>query len=150
MRYEVSAILDRPVIVAEVDIRPCRPEDLPQLEWYGLFRDHRQLFEHTFARHMLGENVILVADLGHFPVGQACIDLVKKHAERTAYIWAVRVFPFLRGLGIGSRLIQAGEAIAREQHCTSAEIGVEKDNPDARRLYERLGYVFAAELQERY
>jgi ribosomal protein S18 acetylase RimI-like enzyme len=150
MPLDARAVLARPVIVAEVEIRPCRAEDLPQLEWYGIFRDHRELFDRAFARHMLGENVMLVADLGLFPVGQAWVDLTKNRGDRSAYIWAVRVFPFLRGLGIGTRLLEASEAIALGHDCRWAEVGVEKDNPDARRLYERLGYTYARELTEQY
>src|SRR5689334_16931184 len=58
MPLHAGSVLARPVIVAEVEIRPCRAEDLPQLEWYGLFGDHRQLFQSAFARHLLGENVM--------------------------------------------------------------------------------------------
>lgn len=128
-----------------VRVRPCVAEDLPLLEWYGLFRDHRAVFREAFARHLAGENVMLVADLRGFPVGQVWIDLVKHRAERVGYVWAVRVFPFLQGLGIGTRLIHAAENVLAERGYRGAELGVEKDNPDARRLYERLGYALVGE-----
>jgi ribosomal protein S18 acetylase RimI-like enzyme len=131
-------------------VRPCVAEDLPMLEWYGLFRDHRELFTDAFARHLAGNNVMLVADLRGFPVGQAWIDLVKHNEERVGYVWAVRVFPFLRGLGIGTHLIDSAERILAERGYRGAELGVEKDNPDARRLYERLGYALVGEAREEY
>lgn len=31
--------------------RLCRQEDLPQLEWYGLYTKHQDIFRETFARH---------------------------------------------------------------------------------------------------
>jgi ribosomal protein S18 acetylase RimI-like enzyme len=137
-------------ICVPVLVRTCVAEDLPLLEWYGLFRDHREHFTEAFARHLAGDNVMLVADLRGFPVGQAWIDLVKHRADRVGYVWAVRVFPFLRGLGIGTQLIQAAECVLAERGYRGAELGVEKDNPDARRLYERLGYGLVGEERAEY
>jgi ribosomal protein S18 acetylase RimI-like enzyme len=137
-------------LLAAIVVRACEPEDLPLLEWYGLFRDHRELFADAFARHLAGENVMLVADLHGFPVGQAWIDLVKHRDERAGYIWAVRVFPFLRRLGIGTHLMHAAETVLGRHGYRCAEVGVEKDNHDARRLYERLGYMLVGDVREEY
>jgi GNAT superfamily N-acetyltransferase len=43
--------------------------------------------------------------------------------------------------GIGTALIRAGEATARKLGQRRVALGVGLDNPDARRLYERLGYT---------
>ena len=48
--------------------------------------------------------------------------------------------PFMRR-GIGTALIRAGEDIARRLGHQQLALGVGLDNPDARRLYERLGYA---------
>jgi ribosomal protein S18 acetylase RimI-like enzyme len=40
--------------------------------------------------------------------------------------------------------------VVREHGLRIAEVGVEKDNGDARRLYERLGYTLHRELREDY
>jgi predicted N-acetyltransferase YhbS len=48
--------------------------------------------------------------------------------------------PFQRR-GIGTALIHAGEDSARRFGHRRLAIGVGVDNPDARRLYERLGYA---------
>jgi ribosomal protein S18 acetylase RimI-like enzyme len=137
-------------VVVEVIVRACRVDDLRQLEWFGLYRHHRQIFVDAFARHLRGDNVMLVADLNDFPVGQAWVDLTKRQEERVGYIWAVRVFPFLRNLGIGTQLMACAEDLLRARGFTQAEVGVEKTNPDAQRLYTRLGYRPHAELQEEY
>jgi ribosomal protein S18 acetylase RimI-like enzyme len=108
------------------------------------------LFADAFDRHLAGENVMLVADLHGFPVGQAWIDLVKHRTERVGYIWAVRVFPFLQGLGIGTRLMHAAERVLSGRGYRCAEVGVEKDNTAARRLYERLGYTLLGDAREEY
>ena len=47
----------------------------------------------------------------------------------------------LWGRGIGTALIRAAEATARRFGHNRLLLGVGVDNPGARRLYERLGYV---------
>ena len=141
---------DRTVIVAEVVVRPCRAEDVRSLEWFGVYTHHREIFEEAFARHMRDENIMLVADLNGFPVGQAWVDLTKRQADGVGYIWAVRVVPFLRNMGIGTLLMHAAERMLVQRGRVEAEVGVEKSNPDARRLYERLGYTMHAQLSEQY
>lgn len=145
-----TPLTGRASVVLDVRVRPCQMEDLSDLEWFGLYRHHREIFQDAFARHLRGENIMLVADLKGAPVGQAWVDLAKRQAEGIGYIWAVRVFPFLRRLGIGTLLMASAEDVIRERHLTIAEVGVEKDNPDARRLYERLGYRLQRDLREEY
>jgi ribosomal protein S18 acetylase RimI-like enzyme len=142
--------LRRAAITADVVVRDCRADDLQLLEWLGMYTHHREIIQAAFARHLRGENLMLVADLNGFPVGQAWLDLTKRRLEQIGYIWAVRVFPILRNLGIGTVLMRAAEDVLSERAFELAEVGVEKDNPDARRLYERLGYVHVGELREDY
>ena len=150
MLHDPPSALGRAAFVAEVVVRLCRAEDLGQLEWFGMFRHHREIFADVFARQLRGEVAMLVADLGGFPVGQAWVDLVKRKPEGIGYVWAVRVFPFLRNLGIGSQLMKCAEDVLRHRGFATAEVGVEKSNLDARRFYERLGYLAAGELTEQY
>jgi ribosomal protein S18 acetylase RimI-like enzyme len=46
----------------------------------------------------------------------------------------------LQGLGIATLLIETAESRIRGRGMAVAALGVEDDNPRARRLYERLGY----------
>jgi ribosomal protein S18 acetylase RimI-like enzyme len=123
-----------------VSIRPCLREDLPKLEWFGLFARYRQLFVDTFERSEKGEIVMLVAVVNEFPVGQVWIDMVKQREQATGILYALRVLPPLQNLGIGTRLIAAVEGLLCKRGYKIVELGVEKDNPNAKRLYERLGY----------
>jgi ribosomal protein S18 acetylase RimI-like enzyme len=135
----------------EVEIRAATETDLPNLEWYGLYSLHRQIMDTAFEAQGRGEVLMLLAVANGFPIGQAWIDFVARADEpQVALIWAVRVFPFLTGGGIGRLLLGAAEAAIRDRGRTTAEIGVEKDNPRARRLYERLGYRFDRELLEEF
>ena len=138
------------VIPLVVRIRECAEADLPHLEWFGSFAHHREIFAEAYARQGRGENLMLVADARGFPVGQAWVDLQKRKAESVGVLWAVRVLPLLQGLGIGSILIRAAARRLRERGYRAAELGVEKDNAGARRLYERLGYQLVGELREGY
>jgi ribosomal-protein-alanine N-acetyltransferase len=63
------------------------------------------------------------------------------------YIQIVCVAPPFRNRGIGTRLIQfAEERIFRD--APNAFLCVSSFNPDARRLYERLGYRVVGELSD--
>lgn len=62
-------------------------------------------------------------------------------------IWQVAVHDDLQGRGIGTRLIAACEARIRGRGLSIAGLSVELDNPRARSLYERLGYVADGERE---
>jgi GNAT superfamily N-acetyltransferase len=124
----------------QLKIRHCARQDLPQLEWFGLYTEHRQLIEDAFRRQQAGEVIMLLADLDGFPVGQAWLDLTTRSADSVGVIWALRVFPLLRNHGIGSRLMIAAEQLLFEKGYRWSELTVDQHEPRARRLYERLGY----------
>lgn len=65
----------------------------------------------------------------------------------TGYIQTVCVAPERRGQGVGTRLLAfAEQRIFRDS--PNAFLCVSSFNPDARRLYERLGYTFVGELTD--
>ncbi len=134
----------------KIQIRPCVPADLPKLEWFGLYTDQRALATRALQRRRKGENMMLVADLRGFPVGQLWIDLAVRAPQPIGVLWALRVFPLLRGGGVGTQLIQAGERLLTAKGFSEAELGVEKANPRPRRLYERLGYRHIGDACEEY
>jgi GNAT superfamily N-acetyltransferase len=131
----------------ELKIRPCASHDLPQLEWFGLYTDHRQLIEDAFRRQQLDEVMMWVADLGGFPVGQAWLDLSDRAADSVGVIWSVRVLPLLRNPGIGTRLMIAAEQFLCDRGYRWTELTVDQHESRARRLYERLGYRSAGSTE---
>jgi ribosomal protein S18 acetylase RimI-like enzyme len=137
-------------VALQVAIRPCVREDLPKLEWFGLFARYRQLFADTFVRSEKGEIVMLVAVLNQFPVAQVWIDLVKQREQSTGILYSLEVLPPLQNLGIGTRLIAAVEDLLRKRNYKVVELGVDNDNPGAKRLYQRLGYQVIRYNQEPY
>lgn len=132
-----------------VTIRRCEREDLPALEWFGEFTPHREIIEKAFAAQERGDNVMLIAAFDDAPLGQVWIDLQRKRAEQTAVLWALRVFHWFHGRGIGTRLMKAAERVVAEVGWRCVEIAVEPANTRALALYQRRGYVRTGEDRER-
>jgi ribosomal protein S18 acetylase RimI-like enzyme len=63
------------------------------------------------------------------------------------YIQTICVHPGRRGLGLGSRLVQFAEERILEES-PNVFMCVSSFNHDARRLYERLGYLVVGELTD--
>ena len=121
-------------------IRTCRESDLSNLEWFGLLTEYRQTITDAFQRFQKGEIIMLIAEANRFPIGQVWIDLTKRREQAIGILWALRVFIPFQNLGIGTRLITSAEQQLKVQGFQISALGVEKDNPHAQRLYERLGY----------
>jgi GNAT superfamily N-acetyltransferase len=115
-------------------IRPCRVEDLPELEWCDAHREHREIAERAFAEMERSEQLIWVADMSGFLAGQICLDLSRDR------LWAARVFPALRGRGIASRLARVAERELTARGRPSAWVAVEVENTAALRFWMREGY----------
>jgi ribosomal protein S18 acetylase RimI-like enzyme len=124
----------------DVLIRECREEDLPALEWFGLFAAERPLIRRVFEQHRRGDALMLVAQANGHASGQLWVDLAHE-AEGHGEIWAVRVLPCLQGRGLGTRLMAHAEALLAARSCARALVTVERSNVGALRLYQRLGYA---------
>lgn len=136
----------------QVHIRQITRADLPALEWEGKFTHFRRLFAEAYRQSEKGDAVMWVADLpGVGIIGQVFVQLTSPRNELAdghmrAYVYAFRVRAEYRGAGVGTRLMQAAEADLIQRGFTYVSLNVGRDNPAARRLYERLGYrVVAAE-----
>ncbi len=88
-----------------------------------------------------GTSVLLVAWVGSDPVGSGQLDLRTSPVE----LKNLNVRPAMRGRGIGTAIVAAAEECARNRGETTLALGVAIDNPAARRLYERLGFVATGE-----
>lgn len=121
-----------------VQIRRCAPADVALLE----AREPAGLgfARHACARQERGESTFLVAWSGEVPVGSCEVDegelpLLKNLAVDAA----------ARGRGVGGRLMEAVEDLARPRGRIACAVGL--DNPRARRLYERRGYRGTGQLE---
>lgn len=136
--------------IDDLVIRPVRAEDLPALEWDGVYTGYRHVFRETFEDAQRGQRIMLVALAAGEMVGQVFVqlssaDLHFADGAMRGYLYALRVRPVWRGQGVGRRLIAAAEAALRERGFTTAVIAAGKENTGARELYERLGYRAFAE-----
>ncbi len=133
-------------VTLNVIIRPATPDDLPGLEWFGQFWRYRNLFRHTYEEQKAGRRLMLVADLNGFPVGRLFVQIgpanpLYADGWSRGYLYSLHVMTPLHGQGIGTQLIRTAEHLLTEHGYTWATIAAAKDNPRARRLYNRLGYV---------
>ncbi len=124
-------------ITARITIRFACAHDLPKLEWFGAFAHFRDYYQRTWLDHQAGRRLMLVADLMDFPIGQVWLDITPSDY---AYLYSLRVMEPLQGLGLGTRLIDSAETLARSYGYQQIQLAVEKTNTAARRLYERLGF----------
>ncbi len=125
-------------------VRSVRADDLPRLEWFGTYAHFRRLEEDNYRDVETGSKLWLVAEANRFPVAHLKINLRVEDPLRgnpRGYIFALRVFDPFQGLGIGTGLIEAAESVLRARGFRYVSIAVGKDNPRARRLYERLDYT---------
>lgn len=140
------------IVPLPITLRAATQHDLPKLEWYGQYAHFRHLFRRAFREQQLGRRSILVADCNQFPIG--CLFVQFARADdgpiKRAYLYSFRVMEMFRGQGIGTRLLSYAETIIGQRSHTWALISVAKDNPAARRLYERLGYRVYAEDEGRW
>jgi len=137
----------------QLKIRLVIQTDLPGLEWEGEYTHYRQIYAETYERVQRGLALIWVIDLpGHNIIGQTLIQLNSDRKEladgvKRAYIFAFRIRMAYRNQGLGSRLLNVVQEDLVARNYTCATLNVAKDNPRARALYERHGYLVVAEEQ---
>jgi ribosomal protein S18 acetylase RimI-like enzyme len=134
----------------QVVFRPAERDDLPKLEWYGKYTHFRQVFQRTYEEQLRGQRLMLLADVNGFPIGQIFIQLENYEdlwldMRKRAYLYSLRVMDAFQRQGLGSALLREAEILLRAQRYDSVSIAAAKDNPGARRLYERHAFRVIAE-----
>ncbi|MBT2443918.1 GNAT family N-acetyltransferase [Streptomyces sp. ISL-36] len=126
-------------VVLPVGVRDLLHRDLPACTWSGS-ATHLRAVERELARAAVGEaDYLAVCTPVDLPVAIGGIDY--QVSEGAGTVWQLAVLPALRSRGLGTLLIRAAERRIRDRGLLRAELAVEEDNPRARALYERLGYV---------
>jgi GNAT superfamily N-acetyltransferase len=134
-----------PVGPGEMEVRRASGADLgPLTEVLG----QRHFFTDCLARQQRGGGVLLVAWFEGRPAGDVFLECgpagepeVRRRLPGVPRLIHLEVLGPLQRRGIGTALIRAGEATARQLGHERLALGVGLDNPGARRLYERLGYA---------
>jgi len=97
------------------------------------FRD--ALAEHSEETYLAQENGEV---LGFLTVGDCRDDDLDR--RQTGEIWGIYLAPMHWRKGIGRSLCHFGENLLQSRGCTVATLWVFKDNPQARRFYEAMGF----------
>lgn len=143
--------LEKPLI-----IRKAEQGDLPALEWNGEYRHFRTLYSDIYQHSQRGNALMWVLELpGSGVIGQLFIQLVSARKELAdgfsrAYLYAFRIQPQYRSMGLGSQLITYVEADLFRRRFRWVTLNVAKNNDRARRFYERHGYHIVADEPGRW
>ncbi|CAL9600431.1 GNAT family N-acetyltransferase [Streptomyces albus] len=129
-------------------ISQCREEDVELLDQHMPSRSATSHHSARYARQREGRGTFLVAWRERVPVGSCEVRWEGCEAPevRAAHpgcpeVNGLGVWPeILRSQGIGTALIREAERLAAQRECRAIGLGVEKNNPRAHALYQRLGY----------
>lgn len=126
-------------VTLALSARDLLPTDLASCGWSGSALHVRSVAGQLQRAQMGAVDYLAVCPPSNVPVAIGGVDYEVREAAGT--LWQLAVHPALRSCGIGTFLIQAAEQRIRARGLRHAELSVEEDNPRARALYERLGFV---------
>jgi GNAT superfamily N-acetyltransferase len=131
-------------VTTKLEIRPGSTDDLAALV---AVLGQRHYFTERLAQQQRG-GVLLVAWLDGRLVGDGFLSCepadepeVRQHLPGIPQLGHLEVLRPLWRRGIGTALIRAAEDTARQLGHELLALAVGVDNPNARRLYKRLGYA---------
>ena len=133
----------------EIDIRPADSAELELLRQRFDPRSALNYHRTRFEVQARGEGMYLIAWHGADPVGHFLlrwdgpdVDSTEQFPGETACLEAGATLPEFQRRGVATRLIAEAERLACSHGHQRIGLAVgSSDNPIARRLYERLGYV---------
>jgi ribosomal protein S18 acetylase RimI-like enzyme len=127
-------------VTLPIHVRDLTYDDLPHCAWSGSPL-HLLSVEAELDRVAAGaaDYLAVCAARSDRPLAIGGVDYEQTPAAGT--IHQLATMEALRSCGLGTALITAAENRIRRRGVPRAELGVELDNPRARALYERLGYV---------
>jgi ribosomal protein S18 acetylase RimI-like enzyme len=133
------------------DIKPAEASQLEVLQHVFDPETLSQPHDKRYEVQKQGEGVYLIAWHDHTPIGHFLLRwsgpqdvhvMAYLDVTKTAYLEAGATHVAYQKRGVATALMREAERLAKEHGCT--QIGLEvgnTDNPDAKHLYERLGYV---------
>ena len=132
-----------------VDVRPLAAEELAQIQ-QALPPEHPEAHVRRLGDQRAGRVTYLVAWADGRAVGHALVRWggttnpelrwLLDAREPDPYVEALLVHPSLRSRSVGSQILTAAEALARQRGLRRIGLAVAVENARARALYERLGY----------
>jgi GNAT superfamily N-acetyltransferase len=139
-----------------IEVRPATPADAERIA--ALFTDEGYPAGPSDIVERLGRfdsehSRVLVADHDGEILGFVAVHALPRfeHSDRIVRVMALVVDAGVRERGIGRLLMAEAERVGRDVGAAFAEVTAGHHRPDARRLYEELGYdgTVAAYLRKR-
>ncbi len=146
---EIDAHIDIPWLDGVI-IRNIRQSDLSALEWDGEFTHFRRLYSEAYRRSTQGMSVLWLAELAHEGVlGQVFVQLSCDRPELCngidrAYLYAFRVKPAYRSMGLGAHILAAVEDDLLNRQFHFLTLNVAKENERGQAFYRRHGFKVVA------
>jgi ribosomal protein S18 acetylase RimI-like enzyme len=122
----------------DVTFRDLQPSDLADLDWSG-GAEHLTAIAEVLPLMVADQVEYVVGVLANARLVAAGGADLRPTAE-AGVLWQLAVHPLLQRLGVGTAMIADLEQRLRARGRTEARLTVEHDNPEAARLYRRLGY----------
>jgi GNAT superfamily N-acetyltransferase len=130
-----------------------KPAEESQLDLFVIrFSPDNPMFQYNrYDVQRKGEGLYLIAWYNNMPIGHFLLrwsgpqdEYISKKVDitRSAFLEAGLTKDDYRKKGVATAIIKESERLAKEKGCLN--IGIEvgsTDNPDAKRLYEKLGYI---------
>lgn len=127
-------------------IRHVTKDDLIGLEWGGEYKHFRQIFADAYQASNRGAAVLWMAETNQQGIiGQVFISLLSSRHDladgiNRAYLYGFRILPAYRNLGVGKRMMHVVEMDLVKRGFRILTLNVGRDNIDAQRFYQRLGF----------
>ncbi len=136
---------------ASVRVRRAETSDLDDLVTLeDRTFDSDRMTRDQYRRHLDSDSaLVLVASANHRRFLGTAVVFFRKGSS-VARLYSLASQPESRGKGIGTALVEATEAAAKQRRCTILRLEVRTDNASAIKLYERLGYRCIASLPGYY
>jgi ribosomal protein S18 acetylase RimI-like enzyme len=127
-------------VLIPIYVRDLTHADLPHCTWSGS-RSHLRTVAKELERVAAGaaEYLAVCVAKSDLPVAIGGVDY--EACPGSGNIHQLATMPALQSCGLGTALIEEAERRILRRGLTRAELGVEHENPRARALYARLGYV---------
>lgn len=127
-------------------IRHITEADLSRLEWDGEYTHFRRIFADAYQASRRGAAVLWMAETHQQGIiGQVFISLISARRDLAdgsdrAYLYGFRILPAYRNLGVGKRMLHVVEKDLIRRGFRLLTLNVGRDNIDAQRFYQRLGF----------
>ena len=130
------------------EIRPLKGCEIPILDAHLDVERLAGRHDGRYAQQQYGCLTYLIAWLEGIPIGHAMVRwtgttdaFVADRISGCAHVEDLFVMPERRSRGIGTRILARAEHLSLERGFKQIGLAVGIDNPRARSLYERLGYM---------